>query len=127
RRGIGQADRAAEDSLLLQLAYPPPHRGGRCADPFGKRGMAEAGIALQLADDSPVDGVEVNCFSHGTENSATCVSHPAPIAGNLKSILRIAALPLSSRCTRTDRRKNGRRFSGRRQAHAARPSRSAEG
>ena len=64
RAGIGEADRGAEHALLLEVADPAPDRGGRGADALGQRGVAEAGVALQRANDSPVYFVEMKFFAH---------------------------------------------------------------
>ena len=61
---VGEADRGAEHALLLEVADPAPDRGGRGADVLGQRGVAEAGVALQRANDSPVDRVEMKFFAH---------------------------------------------------------------
>ena len=57
--GVGEADRGAEHALLLEVADPAPDRGGRGADALGERGVAEAGVALQRANDSAVDRVKM--------------------------------------------------------------------
>ena len=57
--GVGEPDRGAEHALLLEVPDPPPDRGRRGADLLGERGVAEAGVALQRPDDSPVDRVQV--------------------------------------------------------------------
>lgn len=61
---VGEADGLAEHSGFFKIADAPPDRGGRSADPFGQGGMAEACIALQLADDSPVHHVQMISFFH---------------------------------------------------------------
>ena len=61
---VGEADRGAEHAFLFEVAHPPPDRGGGGADAFGERGMAEARVALEGANDSPVYLVEAIGFAH---------------------------------------------------------------
>ena len=62
--GIGEPHRRAEHIFLLQVAHPPPDGSGRRADPLGQRRVAQARVALQFANDSPVDLVELIHFCH---------------------------------------------------------------
>jgi hypothetical protein len=48
--GIGKPDGLAENARLLETSDPPPDGRGGSADLFGERGVAEAGVALQLAE-----------------------------------------------------------------------------
>src|SRR4051812_7797015 len=62
--GVGEADGGPEHALLFEVAHPPPDRGRRGADALRKRRVAEARIALERANDSTVDLVEMIIFAH---------------------------------------------------------------
>ena len=64
RLRIGEPYRLAENAHFLEIADPPPDRGRGSADPFAQRGVTQAGVALQFANDSPVNGIELINFFH---------------------------------------------------------------
>ena len=84
--GVGEADRGAEHALLLEIADPAPDRGRRSADALRQRGVAEARVALQGANDSPVNLVKMIIFAHIRPYHETYVSQIADMARRLISL-----------------------------------------
>ena len=64
-RGVDHGAVAANDAGLLEPLYPPEARRCRYADAARKLDIGDAALLLQLAQDLPVDGIEISLDRHG--------------------------------------------------------------
>jgi hypothetical protein len=51
---------AFDDAIALQALHTAEARGGRQADPVGKLDIAQPGVGLELRNNAPINGIELD-------------------------------------------------------------------